>query len=70
MGGFIRSAKKSGVSGQGEFTMLSPEKVPILTTLANEFALFDHYFASYPGPTRPNRIFMHTGTSSGSFANE
>ncbi len=51
-------------------TMQSPENVPIITTLANEFALFDHYFPSYPGPTNPNRLFMHLGTSSGAVGNE
>ena len=70
MGGFLASAIRSGVSGEGEMTMLSPENVPIITTLANEFALFDHYYASYPGPTNPNRLFMHIATTAGSLGNE
>jgi phospholipase C len=56
--------------GYNEMTMLSPEKIPILTTLANEYALFDHYFASYPGPTNPNRLFVHCGTAAGSLGDE
>jgi len=70
MGGFLGAAIKELRDGKTEFTMLSPEKVPIITTLANEFALFDHYFCAYPGPTNPNRLFMHTGTTAGSFGNE
>ena len=42
-----------------------PEKLPILTTLAKEFAVCDHWFASVPGPTIPNRAFAHYGTSFG-----
>lgn len=44
--------------------------MPILATLANEFTLFDRYFSSYPGATNPNRLFVHSGTSSGSVGNE
>ena len=36
-----------------------------MTTLAKEFALFDRFFPSFPGPTDPNRLFMHTGTARG-----
>lgn len=46
-------------------SMWPPEKVPILTTLAKEFALFDRWFASYPGSTHPNRSFLLSGTAHG-----
>lgn len=52
--------------GTNELSMFAPENVPIMTTLAKEFASFDRYFASYPGPTDQNRLFMHTGTARGS----
>jgi phospholipase C len=52
--------------GQNELTMWASENVPIMTTLAKEFANFDRYFASYPGPTDQNRMFMHSGTCRGS----
>jgi len=45
--------------------MWSPENIPIIGTLAKEFALFDRYHASHPGPTDPNRMFMHSGTARG-----
>jgi len=70
MGGFLSAAMRAKQEGSNEFTMLPPEKVPIITTLANEFALFDHYFSSYPGCTNPNRLFVHTGTAAGSLNNE
>ena len=43
----------------------TPDKVPVLTTLATEFAVFNRWFASIPGPTICNRAFAHYGTSFG-----
>jgi phospholipase C len=43
----------------------APDKLPVLTTLAQEFALFNRWFASIPGPTLCNRAFAHYGTSFG-----
>jgi phospholipase C len=42
-----------------------PDKLPVLTTLATEFALFNRWFSSIPGPTLCNRAFAHYGTSFG-----
>jgi len=42
-----------------------PDKLPVLTTLAMEFAVFNRWFASIPGPTICNRAFAHYGTSFG-----
>lgn len=42
-----------------------PEKLPVLTTLAREYAVFNRWFASIPGPTLCNRAFAHYGTSFG-----
>jgi len=42
-----------------------PEKLPVLTTLARSFAVFNGWFASIPGPTVCNRAFAHYGTSFG-----
>jgi len=47
----------------------SPDKLPVLTTLAQEFAVCDHWFSSVPGPTWPNRIFVHAATSGGQIDN-
>src|SRR6185312_4200208 len=35
------------------------------TTLAKEFALFNFWYSSLPGPTWPNRFFIHAATSGG-----
>jgi phospholipase C len=42
-----------------------PENVPVLTTLARNYALCTNWFSSIPGPTLPNRLFAHLGTSVG-----
>jgi phospholipase C len=39
--------------------------LPGLHTLARHFTICDHWFASLPGPTWPNRFFALSGTSSG-----
>ncbi|HMD50073.1 MAG TPA: alkaline phosphatase family protein [Bryobacteraceae bacterium] len=44
----------------------TPDKLPVLTTLAMNFAVFNGWFASIPGPTICNRAFAHYGTSFGS----
>ena len=43
----------------------TPDKLPVLTTLATEFAVFNRWFSSIPGPTLCNRAFAHYGTSFG-----
>jgi phospholipase C len=43
----------------------SPQQLPILTTLAKEFAVCDRWFSSMPGPTWPNRLFIHAASSGG-----
>jgi phospholipase C len=43
----------------------SQEKIPILTTLAQSYAICDAWFSSVPGPTLPNRSFLHAATSMG-----
>jgi phospholipase C len=41
------------------------EQVPVLSGLAREFAICDRWFSSMPGPTWPNRFFLHAATSGG-----
>lgn len=43
----------------------NPSTLPILSTLAQEFAVIDRWFADLPGPTEPNRIFSFMATSQG-----
>lgn len=39
--------------------------LPVLTALAKEFVLCDHWHSSIPGPTEPNRMFAHAASSGG-----
>jgi phospholipase C len=43
----------------------TPGQLPVLTELASEFAVFNGWFSSIPGPTICNRAFAHYGTSFG-----
>lgn len=42
-----------------------PGQLPVLNALAHEFCVCDHWFSSLPGPTVPNRFFLHAATSGG-----
>src|SRR3954451_4887985 len=44
---------------------LTPDKIPALTGLAKNYAICDRWFSSVPGPTLPNRSFIHSATSIG-----
>ena len=43
----------------------TPEQTPVLSTLAKEFAVCDHWHCSIPSQTLPNRDFVHAATSTG-----
>ncbi len=42
-----------------------PHKIPAIVKLAKEYANCDRWFSSAPGPTLPNRAFLHAATSIG-----
>ncbi|MFJ2577996.1 alkaline phosphatase family protein [Kitasatospora aureofaciens] len=44
---------------------LTPDQVPVISMLAREFAVCDNWFSALPGPTWPNRFFLHAATSGG-----
>ncbi|KAJ1540150.1 hypothetical protein HK405_011860, partial [Cladochytrium tenue] len=44
-------------------------QLPVTVALAEEFAVFDHWYAGVPGPTFPNRLFLMSATSNGSYYN-
>ena len=46
-----------------------PAQVSVLSTLAKEFAVFDHWFCSVPSQTWCNRAFWHAATSCGEVIN-
>jgi phospholipase C len=43
----------------------APDQLPAINQLANEFCLCDHWFCEVPGPTMPNRMYIHAATSEG-----
>lgn len=43
----------------------TPGQLPVLSALADSFAVSDRWFASAPCQTWPNRFFAHTGTARG-----
>jgi phospholipase C len=43
----------------------TPTQLPVIHQLASEFAICDAWFSSLPGPTWPNRFFVHGASSSG-----
>ncbi|HXJ95665.1 MAG TPA: alkaline phosphatase family protein [Terriglobia bacterium] len=40
-------------------------QLPVLNRLAEEFVVCDNWFSSMPGPTWPNRFFVHAASSGG-----
>jgi len=57
--------RRLGGRGREIMQCLDPGLVPILSTLARNFTVCDHWFASVPGRTWPNRFFLHAGTAKG-----
>lgn len=43
----------------------APGTLPALEALADNFVLCDNWFCEVPGPTMPNRMFMHMASSGG-----
>jgi phospholipase C len=68
MQGFVKSYfnQQQNVAHSHEILYyFPPEMLPVLTTLATEYAVFDRWFSAIPGPTICNRAFAHYGTSFG-----
>src|SRR5205807_2159760 len=72
--GFVKSyAQQLGHDGRpiglpaGKTVMqcLDPTLVPVISRLAKSFVVCDHWHSSVPGPTWPNRFFLHAATSNG-----
>jgi kumamolisin len=72
--GFVESYKSElaadGFGGAGVdltpvMQTFSSGQLPGLTALAENFVLCDQWYAEVPGPTMPNRLYMHAATSVG-----
>jgi len=71
MDGFIASAFEAAAAADvpqdrvGVMEYFTPDSVSVLAILARQFALFNFWYSSLPGPTWPNRFFVHAATSGG-----
>jgi phospholipase C len=71
MQGFIKSYATQGAGGADAnavmhyFPTEGDTRLTVLQTLATEYAVFNGWFSSIPGPTICNRAFAHYGTSFG-----
>src|ERR1051326_7726777 len=62
----LRRVRKPSSQMIGEVMQcFTQQKLPSIYHLAEEFCLFDHWFCEVPGPTMPNRFYMHAATSAG-----
>src|SRR2546422_1401248 len=69
MQGFVKSyfnQRRNVEHSQKIMYYFKQSDLPVLAKLALEFAVFNRWFASIPGPTICNRAFAHYGTSFGS----
>ena len=67
---YLRTLATDGVRGAAAdaaavMQTFTPGQLPALSTLAMNFVLCDEWFAEVPGPTMPNRLYMHAATSAG-----
>jgi phospholipase C len=54
---------RRGVSGTQVLGCYPPQLLPVLSTLAREYAVCNRWFCSVPSETWPNRLFAHAATS-------
>lgn len=68
MSGFVKNYERfthDRVTASAIMNCFDPVNLPVLTTLARSYAVCDRWFSSVPGPTLPNRVYAHAGTSRG-----
>lgn len=63
MNGFVYDSATNSRNETNPVSMFDGKSAPIINQLAQEFAVFDHWHCSIPGPTDPNRAFAMSGTS-------
>jgi phospholipase C len=73
MSGFLLdySAPDAGGANAAQIMQtFGPADANVLNDLARNFAVCDHWYASVPSQTWPNRAFVHTGSSDGHINND
>ncbi len=65
--GYVASYVASGgIADPGQIMRVyDPAQLPVLNALAAEFVVCDRWFSPMPGPTWPNRLFLHAASSAG-----
>lgn len=63
--GFAACLEDHGFDPALGLRAFTPDQLPVLNFLAQQFAVCDRWFSSMPGPTWPNRFFTLAGTSWG-----
>jgi phospholipase C len=61
---------QSGASASDILNCFTPAFLPVISALANSYAVCDQWFASIPTETFCNRSYLHAGTSSGNVFND
>jgi phospholipase C len=70
MQGFVVNYEITGSAAAADIMQTyTDSQVPVITSLAREFAVSDAWFSSVPSQTWPNRAFVHAGTSNGNVDN-
>jgi phospholipase C len=73
MSGFLQdySTTDAGTASAGQIMQTyGPDQASVINSIARNFAVCDHWFASVPSQTWPNRGFVHTGSSDGHINND
>jgi phospholipase C len=66
MSGFVADfvSKVPDAPPETPMQCFNPRDLPVMNRLAKEFVICDHWFAALPGPTWPNRFFVHAASPS------
>jgi phospholipase C len=63
MDGFVYAQSSHTAAGEMAMGYYRPQDIPILSQMADQAVLFDHWFSSVPAGTVPNRLFAVSGQS-------
>ena len=73
MQGFVQNyatVSNNPVQGENIMKCFHQESLPVLSTLAKQYAICDHWFSSVPASTIPNRLFTHAASSGDSLTQD
>jgi len=73
MQGFVKdyiAVSNDPQKGSRVMKCFTAKTLPVLSTLAQKYAICDHWFSAVPGSTIPNRLFAHAAHSGGSLTQD